>query len=232
MEYCICLITIFVAIVLLSIVFKINLKKAKKFEVNNELGKVTDKFPDNIIIAKTILKQLNNENVEIEQQKDTKTSLYIALTNKITIADMKSHYGRIQTIAHECVHSIQDRRLLLFNFFFSNFFLLYFIVISMLTIFKVVNNGILQMFILLLIGFIQFMVRGYLETDAMTRAKYVAKEYMEKEQKCTKEEIEKLTNEYDEINKIGIPIVLNSLTISILGKIGVYSVLLIIIMSL
>ncbi len=229
MEYCICLITIFTAIVLLKIVFNINFKEAKKFEENsNEFAEISNKFPENIDVAKTILKQLNNENVEIEQQKDTKTSLYIALTNKITIADMKSHYGRIQTIAHECVHSIQDRRLLLFNFFYSNFFLLYFTIISILTIFKVINNGMLQLFILLLIGFIQFIIRGYLETDAMTKAKYVAKEYMEQEQKCSKEEINKLVNQYEKINKIGIPMVLYVLICNILAKIGIYSIILII----
>ena len=67
-----------------------------------------------------MLEMLDNKDVQIEQAKDTKTSLYIAVTNKISIADLKDNYGRIQTIAHECMHSVQDRRLLLFNFIFSN----------------------------------------------------------------------------------------------------------------
>ena len=65
-----------------------------------------------------MLKMLDNKNVKIEEAKDTGTSLYIAVTNKISIADMKNNYARIQTIAHECIHSCQDRRLLLFNFIF------------------------------------------------------------------------------------------------------------------
>jgi len=108
------------AIILFKFIFKINIKKIKEKQENKELENITDKFPNNIEIAKEMLKMLDNKNVKIEEAKDTGTSLYIAVTNKISIADMKNNYARIQTIAHECIHSCQDRRLLLFNFIFSN----------------------------------------------------------------------------------------------------------------
>ena len=111
--------TTLVCMVLLKVVFKVNKKKAEPLKEDKELETLTDRFPENVDIAKEMLEMLDNKNVKIEEGKSTETSLYIAVTNKILIADMKNNYARIQTIAHECLHSIQDRRLLLFNFIFS-----------------------------------------------------------------------------------------------------------------
>jgi len=203
-------------------IFRISLKKAKDLEENKQKQKITDRFPENIEIAKEMLEMLDNRDVEIEQAKDTKTSLYIAVTNKILIADLKDNYGRIQTIAHECMHSVQDRRLLMFNFLFSNISILYFIVITILSICNIVKNNILQIFILLLFAFIQIVVRSYLEIDAMTKSKYLAKEYIEKKNLCTKKETEELINEYDKINKLGIPFTIDHLITSGLIRISIY----------
>lgn len=227
MENYICLLLCILTIILFKIIFKINLKQAKALEENKKMQEITDKFPENIEIAQEMLEMLDNKNVKIEQAKDTKTSLYIAVTNKISIADMKDNYGRIQTIAHECMHSIQDRRLLMFNFIFSNFSILYFITITILSICNVLKNSILQIFILCLIAFIQFAVRAYLEIDAMTKSKYLAKEYIEKKNLCTQEEINKLIKEYDKINKIGIPFVLDNLITNALIRICLYIIIVI-----
>ena len=105
---------------------------------------------------------------------------------------MKNNYARIQTIAHECLHSCQDRTMLLFNFIFSNINMIYFFVITILTIFKIINNQMLQIAILMLFTLIQFAVRSFLEIDAMTRARFLAKEYMENKKLCTNEEKEQL----------------------------------------
>lgn len=129
------------------------------------------------------------------------------------------------TIAHECIHSIQDRRLLVFNFIFSNFSILYFIIITILSICNVVKNYILQISILTLIAFIQFAVRAFLEIDAMTKSKYLAKEYMEKKKICTNEEINGLICEYDKINKIGIPFVIDNLITNALIRIIAYIII-------
>lgn len=222
MEEYICLFLCVSTIILLKIIFKINLKKAKALEENKKMQKIADKFPENIEIAKEMLEMLDNKGVTIEQAKDTKTSLYIAVTNKISIADLKDNYGRIQTIAHECMHSIQDRRLLMFNFIFSNLSILYFIVATSLTICNVVKNNMLVIFILTLCAFIQFAVRGFLEIDAMIKSKYLAKEYMEKKKLCTKDEIDELIKEYDKINKIGIPFTLDYLLTNSLIRISIY----------
>lgn len=225
MENVIYIILLVLAIILFKFVFKINLKKAKSLQENKELEKITDKFPENIEVAKEMLDMLGNEGVKIEETKDTGTSLYIAITNKISIADMKNNYARLQTIAHECLHSCQDRTMLLFNFIFSNINMIYFFVISILTIFKIINNQMLQIAILMLFTLIQFSVRSFLEIDAMTRAKFLAKEYMEKKKLCTNKEKEELLNEYDKINKVGIPFVVDNLLTNGLIRVLIYSII-------
>ena len=154
MEPIVVIALIFVSIVLFKYVFKIDIKKAEPLKENKELQKYTDKFPENVQIAKEMLQMLGNDKVKIEEAKDTQTSLYIAVTDKISIADMKDNYARIQTIAHECLHSVQDRRLLLFNFIISNINILYLLAISILTVTKVVQNTTTHIFILTMLTII------------------------------------------------------------------------------
>ena len=225
MEIICFLILIILAIILFKIIFKINIKKMKEKKENKELEEITDKFPQNVEVAKTMLEMLDNNSVKIEEAKNTETSLYIAVTNKISIADMKKNYARIQTVAHECIHSCQDRRLLLFNFIFSNINIIYFIIISILTILKVISNQNLQIEILMLFTLIEFSVRSFLEIDAMTKAKYLAKEYMEKIKLCTEEEKNKLLKEYGNINKIGIPFVIDNLLTTALIRVLIYCII-------
>lgn len=225
----ICLIICALTIVLLTFIFKINVKKAKELENNKDVQIITDKFPENIDIAKEMLEMLNNKNVKIEQAKNTKTSLYIAFTNKISIADLKDNYGRIQTIAHECIHSMQDRTLLLFNFIFSNISIIYFALAIILTLCKVYTNTMLQVFILTMFTLINFSVRAYLEIDAMTKSRYLAEKYMNQKNLCTKVEQEKLLKEYDKINKVGIPFTLYYLLTNSLIRIILYMAIAIII---
>lgn len=225
MEYIICLAILIVGIVLLKLVFKINIKKAKEIQENKALTKISDKFPDNIDLAKEYLELLDNKDVEIEEDHDTKTSLYIVATNKIIIADMKNNYARLQTIAHECIHSVQDRVLLLFNFIFSNITIIYFLVAVFLTIFKIFDNIMLQIFIFTFLALIQFSVRSFLEIDAMTRSKFLVKEYMEKKEITTKEETDELLSEYEKINKIGIPFVIDNLLTMYIFRIIIYVVI-------
>ncbi len=223
------LVLCFFTIILFKFIFKINIKKAKKLEENKELQKITDKFPENIDIAKDMLKMLGNTDVKIEQAKDTKTSLYIAITDKIVIADLKDNYGRIQTIAHECTHSVQDKTLLMFNFIFSNVEIVYFIISLILTITNVFTNVLLQICILLILFFIKYATRSYLEIDAMTKSRYLAEKYMDKKNLCTKDEQEKLLMEYDKINNVGIPFTLYYLLTNSLIRIILYIAIAIII---
>jgi hypothetical protein len=53
---------------------------------------------------------------------------------------------------------------------------------------------------------VYYVVRVYLENDAMIKARYLAKEYMEEEKISTKEEINKIVKGFDRINDIGIKV--------------------------
>ena len=211
-------------IITISTIFKINLKKVKEIGMEETLNKLTERYPSNTEICKDILKKLGNQEVIIEEDKNATTTLYLALTNKIFIADTKNSYTRIQTMAHECLHSIQEKQILMFNFIFSNIYMIYFISIVLLTIFKVIHNSMFYLCIFLLLSMVYYMVRIFLENDAMIKAKYLAKEYMQEKNISSKEEIEKIADGFTRLNNEGIKAVNYQLLLEILIKVIIFSV--------
>lgn len=228
MEFIITTIILILLTIVLKFIFNYNIKKLKKIGEDEELDKIASKYPSNIEICKSYLKKLNNENVKIEENQQSEASLYIAVTNKISIANIQKTYTRIQTIAHECLHSVQDRKLLIFNFVFSNIYLLYFFTICILALFKILSCKMMFLNILFLFSLVYYMVRMYLENDAMIKARYLAKEYMEEKQISIKEEIKKLVNGFDKINKIGIKSINYNIYLSIIIRILIFSIICII----
>ena len=203
----ICLITIVLLKIGLNVKIK-DIKKIKKIGYDKTLNDIAKKFPNNKEICQDVLKMINNKNVKIEESKDSKTSLYIALTNKIIIADIEDTFSRIQTIAHECLHSIQNRRILMFNFIFSNIFLLYFLVATILILFNI-GESLVYIEIFTMLTIIYCLVRCYLENEAMSKATYVAKEYMQnyaKKNNIEQEDVNILFENFERLNKIGIPL--------------------------
>lgn len=168
---------------------------------------------------------LGNKNINIEENKESKLSLYILITNKIVIANLEENFTRLQTIAHECLHSVQNKKILMFNFIFSNIFLIYFIIITVLLIFKILPFKMLFLSILIFLSMIYILVRNYLENDAMIKAKYLVKEYMENEEISTKEEISEMINKYDYINNIGIKLTNYNLFLSAISKVIIFTVI-------
>ena len=69
MESIVVIALILFMIILFKIVFKIDLKKVEPLKENKELQKLTDKYPENVQIAKEILKMLGNETVKIKEAK-------------------------------------------------------------------------------------------------------------------------------------------------------------------
>ena len=222
MEFIIIAIIAVILSVILGVLFGYNLKKVKKVTENKELDEMAKKYPNNIEICKSFLKKLNNEKVKIEENSDNEASLYIAITNKILIANISNTYTRIQTIAHECLHSVQDRKILMFNFIFSNIYILYYIIICVLAIFKILPNKLVFLSIYLLLSLVYYMVRIYLENDAMINAKYLAKEYMEEIKISSKEEIDKIVKEFGKINDIGIRCVNYKFFLNIIVKLLIF----------
>lgn len=231
MEYIIIIIVSIITIVVLKIGFNVsikNIKKLKQIGYDKNLNNIAEKFPSNKEICKEILNKLNNNNVKIEENNDSKASLYIAITNKIIIADIQDTFTRIQTIAHECLHSVQNRKTLIFNFIYSNIFILYFWVAFFLILFDIGKSSIyVQIFIFMSV--IYSVVRCYLENEAMSRALYVAKDYMnqqaEKNERIKKEDIDLLVENFENINKMGIPITNFSIIVGNILKIIILSLI-------
>lgn len=224
MELIIIIIVAIILEIIVGIVFNINFKKIKSIGMDEKLNLIAEKYPANIEICKEILKKLKNEKVKVEEDKEAKTTLYLALTDKIFIADTKNSYTRIQTMAHECLHSIQDRKILMFNFIFSNIYIFYFATIMILKILNVINNSLLYLNIFLILSMVYYMTRVFLENDAMIKAKYLAKEYLKEKNISTKEEIDQLIDGYTRLNNEGIKAVNYQLFIEILAKVIIFGV--------
>lgn len=204
MEFIIIGVIVFISIMVLKYIFDYRMKELKHIGDDEELDNLAKAYPSNKEICQEYLKKLGNEKVKIEENEGAEASLYIAITDKISIGNIQKSYTRIQTLAHECLHSIQSRKLLVFNFVFSNIYLLYFIVISALLIFKILPCKMMFLSIFLILSMIYYMVRVFLENDAMIKARYLAKEYMEEKQISSQEEIQKLVAGFDKINTVGI----------------------------
>ena len=205
MEFITLITILIITTILVKYICKIKIKKLKQIAENNkDLDDIIKKYPSNIEICKSILKKLNNEKVEIQEEKEANNCLYIAVSDKILIANMRDNFTRIQTIAHECLHSVQDRRILLFNFIYSCFYIAIFYIAILLGIFKFLPNKIFFLCIYIIFSYLYYFIRSYLENDAMIKARFLAKEYMENVNISNNEEIEKIVNEYDKINDLGI----------------------------
>ncbi len=224
MEYIVAIIVSLAFLLILKFAWNIKIKDIKKLKeigFNKKLNEITNKLPENKQICETILRKLNNKNVDIKES-DNESSFYFVLNNSILIANIRNTFTRVQTICHECLHSIQDKRTLLFNFFFSNIYFIYFFVICILTILKLNSYPMLHLFILTILGFIYYSVRSSLEMDAMTKAKPLTKEYLQEEGTLNKEEQELILKNCEEINKIGIPLTNYKLSFNCTVKIIVY----------
>ena len=228
MEYIIVIVICVVAIVLLKIGFNVKLKDIKKIKeigYDKDLNKIAGKFEDNKEICKKILDKLGNEDVKIEENNDTKSSLYIAVSNKIIIANIKDTFTRIQTIAHECLHSVQDRKILIFNFIFSNIYLLYYIVICVLALFNLLPFKMMFLSLFLILSLINYTLRMYLENDAMIKARFLAKEYMEEEKISSKEDIDEMVKGFDDLNNLGIKYIHYQIFLNCMLKILIFSII-------
>ena len=231
MEFLIIIILTIILLILLGYIFSINRKKILEIAKNERLDDIAKKYPNNIELCKKYLKKLDNENVKIEENKNQEASLYIAITNKIIIANVSNTYTRIQTIAHECLHSIQDRKILIFNFIFSNIYLIYYVIMCICALFNILNLKYKLMFlsIFLILGLVNYIVRMYLENDAMIKARFLAKEYMEEEKISNKEEIEEVIKGFDELNSLGMKYIHYKFFFDVMLKILIFSIICIII---
>ena len=217
------IISALISSVVMILLMPINIKKLNKIAIDKELNKISEKYPDNMEICKEILKKMENEKTQIEENIESDSTLYIALQDKIYLGNMHGSFTRIQTIAHECLHSIQDRKVLIFNFIFSNIYILYFIISSILIIIKKLPNELV--FSNILISMLYYAIRMFLENDAMTKSEYLAKEYLKEKKILDEEEVKKIGKGLEELNKGAIIATNSSLFIKIMLKVAVFNLL-------
>lgn len=214
-----------IAIIIVNSMMKINVKELEKIALDSELNEIAKKYPENKEICKYILKKLENNTTKIEEDTNSEATLYIAIQDKISIGNTYESFTRIQTIAHECLHSIQDKKMLIFNFIYSNIYLIYFLVTCILVIVKKLPNEIMFSNILLILSFIYYVIRIFLENDAMIKAEFLAKEYLEEQEISSKEETQKLCNGFKKLNNGCIKGTNCSLFIKIMIKVVIFNAL-------
>ena len=224
MELIIIIISI-ISIIILNILMSSNIKKMKEIATNEKLNKLTEKYPSNIEICKELLEKVDNKNVKIEENVNSEATLYIAISNKILIGNMHNSFTRIQTIAHECLHSIQDRKLLIFNFVFSNIYFLYYIICCILIILKYLPNELFFLNIFLILSFIYYTIRIFLENDAMIKAEYLSKQYLEEKNISNKIEIKEIVKGFKDLNKEIIKSTNVNLFTKIMTKVVIFNLL-------
>lgn len=199
------IVVILIGLLILAVTLNINLNKIKRITNDDSLDYITKKLPNNGEICEKILSFLGR-NIEIEEDINSKQSLYIVITDKIILGKTKIDSVRVQTIAHECIHSIQNRIILLSNYFLSNIFNVYFIIALIFTVFGIFQSVYLHLYILTILAVVCVVIRNYLETDAMTRAESLAEKYLNTTELEVKEQ-KNLINYYKKINSVGIPLV-------------------------
>ena len=172
------LITLLLVIIFLSILNLRKLKEVKYLATDIDLDSYASSLPENEEACKDMLKIVNSK-CNIELDSETKSSAYIFFQNKIILSNNNSsqtNYSRFLFIAHECIHSIQDKKIHIINFIMTNLLYLFFIISGILIVLGKSSEWLLLT--LLLISFMQFYFRITLETDAMYRSITLAEMYL------------------------------------------------------
>lgn len=221
MESLIIFILVVITIVILKIMLGSNKKIIMQIANNEKLNNIVQKLPDNINICKDILKKLNNEKVKIEEQENTNCFYFIA-TDKIILNKDKKYFTRVQTIAHECIHSTQNKKILWFNYIFANLLNIFWLITMILTIAGVITQYALFSASILICIIIFYVIRSYLELEAMTKAKYIAKEYLEENQV---KETDEIVEECEKLNDVGIKYTCYKLISSKLYLLAIYTIM-------
>ena len=225
MEFAITIGVLFSILIVIGIIYRFSMKDLKAMAENKELDDIIQKMPSNVVICKDILKRLENQDVIVEEDEKANNCLYIAMTNKIIIGNLRKSYTRVQTIAHECLHSIQDKRILRFNFIYSNIYLVFFATVCILAILRVLPYRTMFLSFLIVASYVYYFVRSYLENDAMIKARFLAKEYMQDSQILNNEEIDSVVAQYDKLNNLGIKLTNYDLMFKTFIKIIIFAII-------
>ena len=77
-----------------------------------------------------------------------------------------------------------------------------------------IKHPLLHIVIFMIFLCVKLVIRTYLETEAMTKSRFMAEKYIDKKKICSDKEKEELLAEFDKINKMGIPFMIDNLMTS------------------
>ncbi len=175
--------TLIILVLIIIMLFVLNyksLKETKLLSSDEELDKATECLPSNAEICKELQEMLGS-NSKVELDDKTKSSAFIFYLNKIILSNTESSkkdFSRVLFIAHECVHSIQDKTMHIINFTLANIKNIFDIVVFVLLILKRCSLELIT--ISLLVSFLSFYYRIILESDAVYRSVIYSRKYLEK----------------------------------------------------
>lgn len=146
------------------------------------MDKILQKKPQEI--CKDILTVVNNEDVNIEIDEKSKSSLYVFLTNTIYISNKTNKAksegdqkkSKVLVVAHECAHSIQSKTMQLINFILANLEIILFIVVILARVFFKKYDILVSSYVL--ISMMSILVRWYLEMNATINSVKLTIKYM------------------------------------------------------
>lgn len=146
------------------------------------MNKILQKKPEEI--CKDILKLVNNETVNVEIDEESKSNLYVFLTNTMYISNKtkksksidEQNKSKVLVIAHECAHSLQSKAIQLMNFLLANLEIILFVVVIITRIFfRRVDLLVSTYFV---ISILSIIIRWYLEMDATINSVKITTIYM------------------------------------------------------
>ena len=143
-------------------------------------------------LTKDILKYLGNNHTKVEQKQNFKGNYYSNITDTIYIAksfsqsklpkgmnNIDKRVAELIVICHECIHSIQNKRLHILNTVLSNVGMILTMVCIIIGFFDIIPIWLKLLSCLCLS--LAIAVRLTLEIDAISRSTKVAKSFIENE---------------------------------------------------
>lgn len=150
---------------------------------DEKISPVLEKMGNNQEITNLVLQHLSNYTTKVEKnkEKNEKISYYNVNNDKIIIKDTEDlkDCTRLIHVSHECIHSIQSKKMLKLHYIFSNINILYFLA-TFIYFFYNKNSDIrlALLFVQMAIFLTTFVLKIITESDASYRAPEVAIEFM------------------------------------------------------
>ncbi|MEG1363904.1 MAG: hypothetical protein RSC92_05695 [Clostridia bacterium] len=141
------------------------------------MDQINNKLDDNITITKDILNLLDNKKTNVVIDEDIKNSYYVFFKDIIYLSNNNNTYKRVCLIAHECIHSIQNKILQKVNFILSNIELIFFVFLFIFLLFSS-NNNLPIVIAYVTINILSMVVRFILEAHATIGSVNLSKRYL------------------------------------------------------